>query len=478
MSAARDNDNVVPLHGLSQRLPPTNIQAEQALLGALLSTSRAFGPVDGVLLPTHFADPIHARIYEAIARRVRLGQIADVVTLKVEFENSGILDTVGGTAYLAQLLAAMVSTRAAPEYAGAVRDAWIRRQLIGAGEALVNRAFGDGTDTEAVMAEALAEIEKLLVTGSTLRRGVTLNEAMDKALALADQAQALGGVVGLSTGMPSIDKVLGGLEPGTLNILAGRPGSGKSALGQQWALHAARKGVFIVEFSLEMSAAALGRRVLSSQSGVPIWRMRRGEHGDYTSDLITARKVLHDLPLVIHDGGRMSAPEITTKCRIEARKRPIGLIMVDHLHLVKAEEATAKHGPTAAVTETVDTLLGVAKTFNCPVLLLSQLSRATESRDDHRPTTSDLRQSGAIEQNADTIAFVYRPEQYLSREDPPKGINESVEHYANACTQRADQRAKLAGVAEVPFEKVRDGDPATVKLRFHGPTASFRDPAI
>ena len=472
---ATQADNVVPLMGLSQRMPPSNVLAEQALLGAILATPKAFARVDDFLKPEHFADPINARIFSAAATRIRNGQIADPVTLRVEFQNSGILDEVGGTKYLAELLSAMVSTTSAGEYGRAVYDAWIRRQLIEAGEALVNRSFGAETDTQAVMAEAVGEIEKLLAGGSIQRRGVTLNEAMDKALALADQARATGGVVGLSTGMPTVDRVLGGLEPATLNILAGRTGSGKSSLGQQWAVAAARRGSFVLEFSLEMSAGALGRRVLSAASGVPIWRMRRGEHEWSVRELMAARKELADLPLVIHDGGRFSSSEITTKCRIEARKQPIGLIVVDHLQLVMPEDGAARHGPTAGVSEVADTMLGIAKQFQCPVLLLSQLSRAPATRDDHRPTISDLRQSGTIEQNADTVCFVYRAEQYISRDDPPRDVGESVEKYANANAQRDVLRRESAGKAELICEKIRDGEPSTVPLRFDGQTASFRE---
>jgi replicative DNA helicase len=465
----------VVMLGANMRMPPANVLAEQALLGAIMATPKAFARVDDFLKPEHFADPVNGRVFAAAAKRIRNGQVADVITLRIEFENTGALAEVGGLPYLAQLQAAMVSPLTAAEYGHAIHETWIRRQLIETGEALVNRAFGDGTDTDAVMTEALGTIEKLLTGGGTRRRGVSLDEAMDKALALADQAFATGGVVGLSTGMPSVDRVLGGLEPSTLNALAGRTGSGKSSMGQQWAISAARRGAFVVEFSLEMSAAALGRRVLSSASGVPIWRMRQGKHQFQADQLIAARKELAGLPLVIHDGGVMSAAEIMTKCRVEARKQRIDLIVVDHLHLVEPEDTSAKHGPTAGVTQVANTMLAVAKQFQCPVLLLAQLNRAPSGRDDHRPVLADLRQSGAIEQNADTVSFVYRPEQYIPRDDPPREAGQSTEKYANACSERLVQRQEMAGKAELVCEKVRDGEPSTVQLRFDGQTASFKE---
>lgn len=469
-------DNVLPFLGQSLRLPPSNPAAEQSLLGAILTSPKAFARVEEFLEAKHFNDPIHQRIFIAAAKRIRAGLIADPVTLKQEFEDAGTIKEVGGMAYLSQLIVANVGTSVAAEYGHVIRQAWMRREMIDAAVAMAERAYGNDADAEAVHDAHMVQMEALRAAGGKPDRGWTGLEMMDQALALADRALK-GGATGLSTGMPSVDRVLGGLEPSTLNVLAGRPGSGKSSLGQQWAVHAARRGVPVLEFSLEMSGASLGRRILSAASGVPIRKMRSGEHEPYMDLLLQARTELADMALTVHDGSRMSAAEITTKCRVAARTKGIGLIVVDHLHLVRPEDSGVRHGPTAAVTEAVDAMLGLAKQFGCPVLLLAQLNRGVESRDDHRPGVADLRQSGAIEQNADTIAFVHRAEQYISREDPPKGPNESGESYANACSQRASQRLTLAGRAELLCEKVRDGEPATVKLRFDGPTASFQDQA-
>lgn len=471
-----DEGNVIPFLGQSLRQLPSNVAAEQSLLGAILSSSKAFAKIEEFLEPKHFIDPIHQAVFAAAAKRIRAGQIADPITLKQDFEAAGTLREVGGLAYLAQLVVANVGTYVVAEYGHAIREAWMRREMIDAAVALADRAYGDGVDAEAVHDAHMAQMEALRAAGARPQRGYTGLEVMDQALALADKAFKGGGTTGLSTGMRSVDAVLGGFEAGTLNVLAGRPGSGKSSLGQQWAVDAARRGVPVLEFSLEMSAAALGRRILSAASGVPIGALRRGQHEPHMERLIEARRELADMALTVHDGGRASVAEITTKCRVAARSKGVGLIVVDHLHLVRPEDAGARHGPTAAVTETVDAFLGLAKQFNVPVLLLAQLNRGVEGREDHRPNVADLRQSGAIEQNADSICFVYREEMYLSRADPERGDGEGAEKYANRVSQHHERRHQSAGRAELLCEKVRDGEPSTVHLRFDGPTASFREP--
>ena len=223
-----------PLLGLSQRLPPSNLQAEQALLGALLANNRAYERVSEYLAPVHFADSIHGRIFQSIARRIEAGQLADAVTLKGEFEHSGILEEVGGTAYLAQLLASMVGIINAGEYGKAIHDSWLRRQLIDIGETVVNNAFG--ADPELNGAGQIESAEQSLFQLATEGGGndggfVSFEEALGDAIKGAERAfRQAGHVTGLSTGLRDIDGKLGGLHPSDLLILAGRPGMGKTAL--------------------------------------------------------------------------------------------------------------------------------------------------------------------------------------------------------------------------------------------------------
>src|SRR3954469_8157847 len=231
------------LLGLSQRVPPSNLQAEQALLGALLANNRAYERVSEFLAPEHFADPVHGRIYQAIARRVEAGQLADAITLKAEFEHSGVLDEVGGTASLAQLLTAMVGVINAGEYGRAIHDAWIRRQLIDIGEVVVNNAFGaePELDGRAQIEHAESELFRLATEGGSPTGFVTFEHALTEAIHAAERAfRRSGHVSGISTGLRDLDKKTGGMHPSDLVILAGRPGMGKSALATKIAFGAAR----------------------------------------------------------------------------------------------------------------------------------------------------------------------------------------------------------------------------------------------
>ena len=232
-----------PLLGLSQRLPPSNAQAEKALLGALLANNKAYERVSEFLSHEHFADPVHARIFQAIARRCEAGQIADPVTLRGEFEHSGVLDPVGGIPYLAQLLSAMVGIINAGDYGRLIRDAWLRRQLIEVGETVVNRAFGSEPELDGGMQIEAAEqvLFNLATEGGSEGKGLSFREALTAAIEVASKAfKNQGSVSGLDTGLRDLNKRMGGLHPSDLIILAGRPGMGKTALVTKIAFGAAK----------------------------------------------------------------------------------------------------------------------------------------------------------------------------------------------------------------------------------------------
>ena len=290
-----------PLLGLTQRLPPSNLQAEQALLGALLANNKAFERVAEFLAAEHFADPIHGKIFQAIQRRVDVGQLADAITLRTEFEHNGVLDEVGGTAYLAQLLTAMVGIINAGEYGRAIHDAWLRRQLIDVGEEVVNNAFG--ADPELMAAtrwkRPSSGCSNWPITGP--RPAGSSNSARHSPRRSKSAESAFrrpGHVSGLSTGLRDLDKKMGGLHPSDLIILAGRPGMGKTALATKIAFGAARsllaearaddpnavsKGS-VAFFSLEMSADQIALRLLAEEARVSGDRIRRGEIGQKDFD--------------------------------------------------------------------------------------------------------------------------------------------------------------------------------------------------
>ena len=459
--------------GLSLRQPPSNLQAEQALLGALLHNNKAIDRC-GALTPEHFADPVNGHVFHAIKRRIDAGRLADAVSLKGDFENAGILDTVGGTEYLTQLLTAMVGIINTTEYAATIQDCYRRRQLIDIGEALVNQAF-DGGETSSVALDAAARIDAV-ASGSIADSGATLGEALQGAISSLQQALERRGPAGLSTGFRSMDDRLGGLEDETLTILAARPGMGKTGLGCNIAMNAVRAGIPVIMFSLEMSRLQLARRVLAGATGVPVIAIKRGHvNVDNTGRIVGAGKAMADLPLWIEDAAGVPVSVIANRVRAWRRKNPgPAIVMLDHLHIVRPEDGDIRSGATYAVGQISGALKRLSKTCHLPVVALAQLNRGVESREDKRPGLSDLRQSGDLEQDADSIGFIYRPEYYLGHE-PERGESESAAAYETRRNGWHEKKERAAGKAELIWAKVRDGEPGTDELLFDGPTTTFSE---
>lgn len=473
--------NDSPLLGLSQRLPPTNIQAEQGVLGALLANNTSFEKIEPFLREEHFADPIHARIFRSIVAHIRAGRTVDTITLMAEFANGGILDGVGGTPYLIQLVGTMPSPKLVPEYARAVVDTWGRRELIDTAEAQVNDAFG-GEDLEAALARARGALDAIeaSVLGVAKRRPVPILEAVDRAFDLADEVARGTAPVGLMTGMPSVDAVLNGIEPGTMLVLGGRPGAGKTALALGWAIDIARRGEPVIIISQEMTAVQMARRALAYLAGVSAETIKKGQIARHIDALMRARQELAEMPLEIEDGGMASMAEIGGTVRAMKQKHGgrLGLIIVDHLHIVRPSETDASRGnPTAAITGISHDSKALAKSLECPVMMLAQLSRALTGRDDHRPQLSDLRQAGAIEEDADQVVFVHREEMYLSKAEPLRRDSETREKHAERVNTWRENLEKAAGKAQLIIDKNRGGETATIMLDFTGHTTTFTDPA-
>src|SRR5580658_7736218 len=434
-----------PLLGLSQRLPPSNLQAEQALLGALLANNRAYERVSEYLAPIHFADPIHGRIFQAIQRRIESGQLADAVTLKGEFEHSGILEEVGGTAYLAQLLSSMVGIINAAEYGRAIHDSWLRRELIDIGEVVVNNAFGADPELDgpAQIEAAEQSLFQLATDGGGGDGGfMTFEAALTEAIRGAERAfLQTGHVTGLTTGLRDLDAKLGGLHPSDLIILAGRPGMGKTALATKIAFGAAKSLLDqareagpnvqpkrqVAIFSLEMSSEQLATRLLSEESRISGDRIRRGDIGQRECDkFVEVSREIGSLPLYIDDTPAITLSALRTRCRRLKRTKGLALVVIDYLQLMRPPAGRQVESRVLEVSQITQGLKAIAKELEIPVLALSQLSRAVESRDDKRPQLSDLRESGSIEQDADVVMFVFREEYYLRNKEPRPG---SEEHF-------------------------------------------------
>jgi replicative DNA helicase len=482
-----------PLLGLSQRLPPSNTQAEQALLGALLANNRAYERVSEFLSYEHFADPIHARVFQAIARRCEAGQIADPVTLRAEFEHSGVLDEVGGTAYLAQLLSAMVGIINAGDYGRVIRDAWLRRQLIDIGEVVVNRAFGAEPELDGGMQIEAAEqtLFNLATQGGSEGKGLTFKEALTAAIEVASSAfKNQGSVSGLDTGLRDLNKRMGGLHPSDLLILAGRPGMGKTALATKIAFGAAKALLAnaridnpnalpkqcVAIFSLEMSADQLATRLLAEEARVSADKIRRGEISSRDFDnFVKVSRDISDIPLVIDDTPALTLSALRTRCRRLKRTQGLGLIVIDYLQLMRPAAGTKPESRVLEISQITQGLKAIAKELAVPVLALSQLSRAVESRDDKRPQLSDLRESGTIEQDADAVMFIYRDEYYLQQKEPKVVAFDRDDKYQEAMEKWKSDMQNVYQKAELILAKQRHGPTGKIDLFFEGEFTRFAD---
>jgi len=480
-----------PLLGLSQRQPPSNQQAEQALLGALLANNRAYERVSEFLAAEHFVDPIHGRIYEAIQRRIEHGQLADAVTLKGDFEQSGILDEVGGTPYLAQLYRAMVGIINAGEYGRAIHDAWLRRQLIDIGESVVNNAFGANPELDGAKQIEAAEqsLFDLAKDGGSSGGFITFGTALRQAIEGAERAfHRPGHVSGLSYGLRDLDKKLGGLHGSDLLILAGRPGMGKTALATKIAFGAAQSlqaearqndpnataKRAVALFSLEMSAEQLANRLLAEESRISGDRIRRGDisEKDFLRFVAVSREI-GSLPIEIDDTPAITITALRTRCRRLQRTKGLALVVVDYLQLMRPAPGTRPENRVLEISQITQGLKAIAKELNVPVLALSQLSRAVESREDKRPQLSDLRESGTIEQDADVVMFIYRDEYYLSQKMPKQVGFDSGDKFQAAIDKWTQDMERVHNQAEVIIAKQRHGPTGSIPLFFEAEFTRF-----
>ena len=483
-----------PLLGLSQRLPPSNVQAEQALLGALLANNRAYERVSEFLAPEHFADPLHGRIYQAISRRVEAGQLADAVTLKAEFEHSGILDEVGGTPYLAQLLTAMVGIINAGEYGRAIHDTWLRRQLIDIGETVVNNAFGmDATLAGSDQIEAAEQqLFQLATDGGSDGGFVSFERALTDAILSAERSfRRAGHVAGLTTGLRDLDSKMGGLHPSDLLILAGRPGMGKTALATKIAFGAAKAllnearaadpaampKAQVAVFSLEMSSEQLATRLLSEEARISGDRIRRGDIGQKDFDrFVEVSREIAALPIQIDDTPAITMSALRTRCRRMKRTKGLALVVVDYLQLMRPSAGTKPENRVLEISQITQGLKAIAKELAVPVIALSQLSRQVENRDDKRPQLSDLRESGTIEQDADAVMFIYRDEYYLEQKMPKEvAFDGGSEKFHTAMDEWQQKMAKAHNRADLIIAKQRHGPTGTIPLFFEAEFTRFGD---
>jgi len=468
------------------REAPHNIEAEQALLGAILVNNDAFSRVSDFLKSTHFYEPLHKKIYEVTGDLIRMGKMANPVTLKTFLPANEKVGELTVAQYLARLAAEAVTIINAADYGRAIYDLAIRRALISLGEEMVNVAYDAPVDMPPPEQIEAAE-RRLFELAETGRYDGGFESFADATKIAVDMANAAfmrdGGLSGVSTGLRDLDKRMGGLQPSDLIVLAGRPGMGKTSLATNIAYNiahayepaqqadgsfkAARGGV-VGFFSLEMSSEQLATRIISEQTEIGSSKIRRGEitEADFEK-LVACAQMMQKVPLYIDQTGGISIAQLAARARRLKRQRGLDVIIIDYIQLMQGSSAKSSQNRVQEITEITTGLKALAKELNTPIIALSQLSRQVESRDDKRPQLSDLRESGSIEQDADVVLFVYREEYYLKNKEPKPGTDE----YLRWETEMNEVRGK----AEVIIAKQRHGPTGTVSLGFQGEFTRFHD---
>lgn len=460
---------------------PHNTEAEQQLLGALLTNNDVYDKIASVIQPEHFYDPVHRDIFEKAAERIAKNMLASPVTLKAYMEDHKGLQELGGPAYLARLAASAISTYAVRDYAQLIYDLFIRRQLIELGNEIAGSAASglESREPTEQIVSAEQKLYSLSEQGKVDSGFKSFLSAVTQAVLNANAAyERGGGMAGISSGLVDLDKKMGGLHKSDLIILAGRPSMGKTSLATNIAYNVAKaykKGVMpdgkegaieggVVGFySLEMSAEQLAARILAEAAEISSHKIRQGDmEEDEFRRLIEAAKTLETCPLYIDDTPALPISQLAARARRLKRTHGLDVLIVDYLQLVRGTPST-QGNRVQEIGEISMGLKAIAKELNIPVIALSQLSRTVESRDDKRPQLSDLRESGSIEQDADVVMFVYRGEYYKEREKPD-------DHNHEAIAAWQEEMERLHAKAEVILGKQRHGPIGTVTLSF---TAEF-----
>lgn len=463
---------------------PHNIEAEQQLLGAILTNNDVYDRVASVLQPYHFYEPVHARIYEVAAARIQKNALASPVTLKAFLADDEGLKELGGPGYLARLAGSAISSFAARDYAQMIHDFAIRRELIGLGRDISDKAakVDVASEPRAQIVEAEQALYKLGEQGQAQSGFQSFLKAVTDAVNVANAAyQREGGLAGVSTGLVDLDKKLGGLHRSDLLILAGRPSMGKTSLATNIAFNIAKSykrgalpdggegavdGGVVGFYSLEMSAEQLAARILSEASEVPSEQIRRGDMTEAEfRRFVEAAKALEACPLYIDDTPALPISQLAARARRLKRTHGLDALFVDYLQLVRGAGRTENR--VNEISEITQGLKAIAKELDIPVVALSQLSRQVEAREDKRPQLSDLRESGSIEQDADVVMFIYREEYYLGRKEPDPGTD--------AHEKWQQDMDRVHNIAEVIIAKQRHGPTDRVKLFFDGAFTRFRD---
>ena len=428
---------------LADRTPPHNIEAEQAVLGAIFLEQDALVTATEIITPRDFYRPAHQRIYQVMVEIGERGEPVDLVTVTAELDNRKQLEDVGGVTYLTDLANAVPTAANIEYYCRIIEQKGVLRQLIRTATKIVTDGYNQSEDLGNLLSDAEKNI--MQISQKRTRGGFQhiKNVLMDAYERIETLSSSKGDVTGLPTGYPDLDKMTSGLQKSDLIILAARPSVGKTAFALNVAQNvAARAGKVVAIFSLEMAAAQLVMRMICAEGNIDAGKIRSGYlDDDDWRKLTMSIGTLSKAPIFIDDTPGITMSDIRSKCRrLEAEQGEIGLVLIDYLQLISGR-AGGGDNRQQEVSEISRSLKLMARELHCPVIALSQLSRSVEQRQDKRPMLSDIRESGSIEQDADIVAFLYREDYY-------------------------DKETEEKNVIEVIIGKQRSGPTGTVKLAF------------
>ena len=439
---------------VESRTPPQNLDAEQSVLGSILLDNEVYATLEGTLRAEHFYKEGHRKLFRGMERLFRRGEPIDLVTLTEELRQSGELDEVGNVPYLIGLADGVPTAAYAESYARIVVEKAVLRDLIGATGQIMQAAYDQALPLE----EVLDASEKAIFELASAKRSHafgSMSELVTETFAHINELFANPDPVsGLRTGFKELDRLTAGLQPSSLNVLAARPSMGKTSMALSIALHAAlREQTTVGLFSLEMSGVQLVTRMLCSEARVDMSRVRNGQLTDRDFQRLadTAGR-MSEARIYVDDNADMTVMELRSRARRLMAEQELGLIVVDYLQLMSGTNV-GRYGSENRQQEISSISRGLkalARELDVPVLVLSQLSRAVESRPNKRPMLSDLRESGAIEQDADLVMFIYRDEYY-------------------------DPNSEKQGIAEILIGKQRNGPVGSLDLQFHSAHVRFND---
>jgi replicative DNA helicase len=442
----------------SFKVPPHSLESEQSVIGGLLIENAALDRVADILTASDFYRHDHRLIYQHINQLINSSKPADIITVAESLENTAELSGVGGIAYLGALAQNTPSSANIRRYAEIVRERAVVRQLIEVSSGITDSAFNpQGRDAKNLLDEAELKILKIAESGQRTSQGFSsVQELLPGVINRIDdlfQLDHSNGVTGISTGFLDLDAYTSGFQPGDLIIVAGRPSMGKTAFSINIAENIALESKLPVAiFSMEMGSAQLVTRMIGSVGQLDQHRMRNGTLEDDDWERLTmAVGKLNDAPIYIDEGAGLNSFELRARARRLQRKTgQLGLIVIDYIQLMAGTSDKANENRATEISEISRSLKSLAKELNVPVVALSQLNRSLEQRPDKRPIMSDLRESGAIEQDADLILFIYRDEVY---------------------NKDSDQK----GTAEIIISKQRNGPIGSIRLSFLGEHTRFEN---